>query len=153
MTEPPRLHQEAGCSCLQLQQMCAHLQQGNMHLSSWKLLQPSLPLQTHLFDCTGEVGLDGPDLTVCLACTPFFAISTISSEAVWGKGCLSTKWSKPPHQKHLWAGVLTAVASRIVAIRAWSVVVKGYLQWAHITWNLMSYIWTVDQMNFFCLVA
>ena len=71
--------------------------------------------------------LDGPDSTVCLAHMPFFAISAVSSEAVWGKGHPSTKWSKPPHWKHLQAEVLTVVALRMVAIRAWSVVVKGQL--------------------------
>ena len=79
---------------------------------------------------------------------PFFAISTISSEVVWGKGHPSTKWLKPPHQKHLWAEVLTVVELRIVAIRAWSVVVKGQLWWVHIAQNLMLYIWTADQMNY-----
>ena len=147
VTEPPRLHWRPGCSCLQLQWTCAGLQWGSVHLSSWKLFQPSLPLQNHLSNCMGEMGLDGPVLTVCLAHMPFFTISTISSEAVWGKGHPSTKWSKLPHWKHLWAEVLTAVALRIVAIRAWSVVVKGQLWWLHITQNLMSYIWTADQMN------
>ena len=75
----------------------------------------------------GEVDLNGPDLAVCLAHMPFFVISAISSEAAWGKGHPSTKWSKQPHLKHLWAEVLTAVASRMVAIRAWSMVVKGQL--------------------------
>ena len=62
-----------------------------------------------------------------------------------GKG---TKWSNPPHLKHLQSEVLNAVASRMVAIKAWSVVVKGQLWWAHIAQNLMSYICTADQMNF-----
>ena len=74
-----------------------------------------------------EVDLNGPDLAVCLTHMPFFVISTISSEAAWGKGHLSTKWLKLPHLKHLQAKVLTAVTSRMVAIRAWSVVVKRQL--------------------------
>ena len=107
MTAPLRLHWEAGCSCLQLQQTCAHLQWGNVH-------QPSLPLQNHSSDSAGKLDLDGPDLAVYITHMPFFVISAVPSEAVWGKGHQSTKWSKPPHLKHLWAEALTAVASRIV---------------------------------------
>ena len=98
VTSPPRLHWEAGCSCLQLWQTCVHLQWGNVHLSSWKLLQPSLPLWNHLSVCMSEVALDEPDLDVCLAHMPFFIISAISSKAAWGKGYLSTKWLNP----HIW---------------------------------------------------
>ena len=84
--------------------------------------------------------MDEPDLEVCLAHMPFFIISVVSSKAVWGKGHPSIKLSKPPHLKCLWAEVLTMVASRIVAIRAWLIVVKGQLWWAHIVLNQMSYI-------------
>ena len=52
------------------------------------------------------VDLKGPVLAVCLAHMPFFVVSAISSKATWGKGHPSTKWSKPPHLKHLWAGGL-----------------------------------------------
>ena len=77
--------------------------------------------------CMSEVDLNGPDLAVCLTCMPFFVVSTISSEAAWGKEHPSTKWSKPPHLKYLWAEVLTTVTCRMVAIKAWSMVVKGQL--------------------------
>ena len=127
VTEPPRLHQEAGCSCLQLQQICP-LCNGVMCIcpvgSYYNLLshcRTICPIAWVRWD------LDGLDFTVCLTCKPFFVISTISREAVWGKGHPSTKWSKPPHWKHLWTKVITVVALRIVAIRAWSMVVKGQL--------------------------
>ena len=74
-----------------------------------------------------EVDLKGPALAVCLTHMPFFVISAISIEAAWGKGNPLSRWSKLPHLNHIWADVLTAVASRMVVIRAWSMVVKGQL--------------------------
>ena len=74
-----------------------------------------------------EVDLNGPDLAICLTDMPFFVVSAVSNKAAWGKGHLSTKWSELPHLKHLWAEDLTAVVSRMVAIRAQSMVVKGPL--------------------------